>query len=523
MSLSDDLCRSYLDLRWHFDPAAATLAGIAEHDGRLGQFGPAAIREHLAAFRAIEAGIEELEVEDAADELDRTALLDDVRVTIFRIQHERPQVRNPAFWLLHLCEALYGLRPHGGASGERGVAALARLKAVPAFLAEAEQTLDGPPAVFVDIARELFSPAADLVTRLLHECGPTMPDGAAGLAAAGADAHASLARFRLVLDTELTAHADEHAFAAGDEHFERLLHFQHAVTSGASELWRAVIRLEEEVEAELRAIAGQVGLGVDWRAVLEAHLQSLPPWSDPGAAAVRELARIDAFVRERDVVSSLIDRLEAEPLPGFLAPITCQSSYLPPPLRGPNPARLWLRDAPITQVFLSPLVAESGWPGLHLQTLRSRQLPSAIRGQLGNSLVRGGWGLYAMEMLDEAGYWADPVEHLVARAHLLLRLLLARIDIGVHTSQLSLDDAVRLLTDRLPFDEEHALAAVRGCCLEPTQAVGAIIGRRELRRIRDERRLETRGRLSLRGVHDEVLEYGVLPAPLIRWGMGLDG
>ena len=94
MSLSDDLCRSYLDLRWHFDPAAATLAGITEHDGRLGQFDRAAIREHLAAFRAIEAGIEELAVEDAADELDRTALLDDVRVTIFRIQHERPQSRN---------------------------------------------------------------------------------------------------------------------------------------------------------------------------------------------------------------------------------------------------------------------------------------------------------------------------------------------------------------------------------------------------------------------------------------------
>jgi len=523
VSLSDDLCRSYLDLRWHFDPAAATLAGITEHDGRLGQFDRAAIREHLAAFRAIEAGIEELAVEDAADELDRTALLDDVRVTIFRIQHERPQARNPAFWLLHLCEALYGLLPRGRVSGDGALAALARLKAVPAFLAAAEEALDEPPAVFVDVARELFSPAARLITRLLHDCGPAMPDHGAGLAGAGADAQASLVRFRLVLDTELAPHANEHAFAAGDEHFERLLHYQHAVTSGAPELWRAVIRLEEEVEAELRAIAGQAGHGVDWRAMLAAHLQALVPWGDAGAGAVRELARIAAFARERDLMPSLIDGLEAEPLPEFLAPITCHAAYLSPPLRGAGPARLWLRDARITQAFLSPLVAESGWPGLHLQTFRSRQLPSEIRGHLGNSLVRGGWGLYAMEMLDEAGYWADPVEHLVARAHLLLRLLLARIDIGLHTSQLTLDEAVRLLTDRLPFDDEHALAAVRGCCLEPTQAVGAIIGRRELRRIRDERRLETRGRLSLRGVHDEILEYGGLPAPLIRWGMGLEG
>jgi hypothetical protein len=56
----------------------------------LGRFDSATVGEHLAAFRAIEAGVEELEVEDSADEIDRTALLDDIRVAIFRYQHERP-------------------------------------------------------------------------------------------------------------------------------------------------------------------------------------------------------------------------------------------------------------------------------------------------------------------------------------------------------------------------------------------------------------------------------------------------
>ena len=34
----DELCRSYLDLKYHFDPAAASAAGLVSHDGRLGSF-----------------------------------------------------------------------------------------------------------------------------------------------------------------------------------------------------------------------------------------------------------------------------------------------------------------------------------------------------------------------------------------------------------------------------------------------------------------------------------------------------
>ena len=57
MANTDELCRSFLDLWWHFDPAAATLAGVPGHDGRLGAFDAGSIREHLAAFRSIAAAV----------------------------------------------------------------------------------------------------------------------------------------------------------------------------------------------------------------------------------------------------------------------------------------------------------------------------------------------------------------------------------------------------------------------------------------------------------------------------------
>ena len=53
----------------------------SSHDGRLGQFDAAAVREHVAALRSVAGAVEELEVDDLQDEIDRTALLGELRST----------------------------------------------------------------------------------------------------------------------------------------------------------------------------------------------------------------------------------------------------------------------------------------------------------------------------------------------------------------------------------------------------------------------------------------------------------
>ena len=81
---TDTLCRSYLDLRWHLDPAAGSAAGAGEHDTRLGRFDVESVHEYLAAFRSLAKAVEDMEVTDLQDEIDRTALLDAIRVPYYR-------------------------------------------------------------------------------------------------------------------------------------------------------------------------------------------------------------------------------------------------------------------------------------------------------------------------------------------------------------------------------------------------------------------------------------------------------
>ncbi|HET7111895.1 MAG TPA: hypothetical protein VFI41_13570, partial [Gemmatimonadales bacterium] len=165
MSSVDDLCRSYLDLKWHFDPSDASSDGVPAQDGRLGSFDRESMRAHLAAFRSLEGAIEELEPQDLASEIDRTALLDDLRTLVFRFEHERPHVRNPNFWLTHLFEGIFTLLVRQGPLAERAPAALDRLKAAPAFLAQATATLEEPPLVFVDSALAALGGGGELIAR----------------------------------------------------------------------------------------------------------------------------------------------------------------------------------------------------------------------------------------------------------------------------------------------------------------------------------------------------------------------
>ena len=468
MSLTDELCASFRDLERHFDPSS---------EGRLERFDAATVREHLAAFRAIEAGVEELEVEDSADEIDRTALLDDIRVTIFRYQHERPHIRNPAFWLLRLCEAM-GRRD----AGTTGGAALDLLKSIPGYLQAAEATLKAPPSVFIDLARALVEPSADLITGYMRA-----EEGNHEVRSAVLAAEAALARFSVHLETELSQDSEERAPGVGEEEFERILHFRYALRAGAGEVWRYVQRLIEEVDGPAQG---------------EGRPRILDRAREIAAGLEKAAASLGFPVGHRLPEFAETPRHHAmvEPLGIYTRGVAGQGL-------------LELSGHDWYEAMLPALVTENVIPGVHTLAAHAAGLRSRVRQTA--SVADAGFGLYALAIMDEAGAVHQ-------RELLLYRAVLARIDIGLHTGQLGMADALRLLADRFPMQPREALAAVRGVLMEPGGATGAIIIRRDFLRLRDDRRRAMGNGFSYPKHHAEIMAYGGLPVSLIRWGMGVE-
>ena len=495
MSAVDELFRSYVDVRWHFDPAAASAAGRREQDGRLGRYDAETVREHLAAVRSLAGAVEELDVEDHQEEIDRTALLDDMRVLGFRFDYEEPHRRNPAFWLRHLDDALLALlnRPEGDGATAGSLAE--RLRDVPPFLDVAVNTLERPAGIFTDTALSMLGRTGEIVVEATQRHVALAPELKDDLDGATVGALSALKAFGLALRERLAPNPDPLAFAAGEEEFERRLRFEHALLASAPELWRYGLHLRDEIETQLAALSRRIDPSRPWRDVAERLLSEAPDASARAGFFSDEMARAVEFIEARALVT-LPDE------PGELL------------LSGDS----W--DYATHRIPV--IVAHEVWPGRHLHAARARELSAEVRRQLASSLTVRGWALYAEELMAEQGYFRTLETRLLHLVDMLRDAVQVDIDVGLHTRGLAPEEAIDELVKRIPVDRRQAETAVRRYCETPARALCDAVGRRALRELREATEMQRGTAFSLRGFHDEVLSYGGLPVSLIRWGMGID-
>jgi hypothetical protein len=532
----DALCRSYLDLKYHFDPAAASAAGLVSHDRQLGRFDDDAVRAHIAALRSIAGAVEELEVDDLQEEIDRTALLGEIRTGIFRLEHERPHERNPVFWVNHLFQGLYAVLSRAGEAADgRAPAALERLRGVPAFLDSARATLEAPPSVFVDSALAMLGGGGELIVQVAAALGAETPGLQEELNAAAGAALEALKRCGAALRDEIEPSADPHAFAIGEEQFARRLHFEHAVVSGAPELWRYGLHLQEETTAQLSALASELSPR-PWREVVD-ELRNDAPDPDTILDTYRtELGRARAFVAEHDLVAVPDAPVDVVATPSFLAALVPFAAYEPPPIYlGAPRGRFYVTppdpslpaDAAAQQRRghcrhgIAAMVAHEAYPGHHLQLVTAQGLGSEVRRHLWTPVMVEGWALYCEQLAGEAGYYRTPEERVFQLVNLLWRAIRIVLDVGLHTRGMSPREAVDYMVEHLPIERRSAEAEVRRYCAWPTYQLCYAVGRRELLRLREAYRSAAGDDYDPRMFHDTLLGYGGIPVSLARWGMDL--
>ena len=527
----DDLCRSYSDLTYHFDPAEASQAGATSFDGRLGSFGTEAMRAHLAAFRSLAGAIEELEPEDLAGEIDRTALLDDVRVQLFRFEHERPHVRQPGFWLTHLYTGLHSLMVRRQPAAELAPAVLERLKAAPALLDEARATINAPPIVFVDAALTSLGGGGELIARAAAHFASAAPALAEQMEAAARDALEALTRFGRALGSEIAPSQDALAHAVGEEQFERRLHHEHALRGGAPEIWRYGLRLLDETEAQVAEAARVLDSRRHWRDVVDG-LRHEAGALDLLSAYASEVERAREFIAAHDLVPEADVPLVVEATPPFLVPLVPFAAYVRPPLELGGEGRLLVTPPAaagspasgggVGFAQLPALACHEAYPGHHLQRSLAQRLPSEVRRRISTSVMVEGWALYAETLMAEFGFYQTAEARLMQLVNLQWRAARVVLDVGLHTRGMPPAEAVDRLVAAMPMERRDAEAEVRRYCALPTYQLSYAVGRREILALRESWRAREGADAPLRDFHTALLKHGGLPVALARWGMGLD-
>jgi uncharacterized protein (DUF885 family) len=157
-------------------------------------------------------------------------------------------------------------------------------------------------------------------------------------------------------------------------------------------------------------------------------------------------------------------------------------------------------------------------PGHHLQISRAHeliQLPIFRRVAGPNAYVEG-WALYAEGLGSELGLYTDPYSRygqLRAEAFRAGRLV---VDTGIHALGWTREQAIAFMVDEVGLAREDATEEVDRYFVWPAQALGYKLGQLKILELRKKARDELGERFDLRAFHQEVLDHGALPLPVLE-------
>ena len=196
--------------------------------------------------------------------------------------------------------------------------------------------------------------------------------------------------------------------------------------------------------------------------------------------------------------------------------------YNSPSLDGTRPGIYYinLRDTSEWPRWTLPtLTYHEAAPGHHLQI--ALQQESAAAPKLMNLLFFSsyveGWGLYAEQLADEMGVYADDAAGRIGYLQsMMFRAARLVVDTGLHSKGWSREQAIRYMVETLGDQESASTSEVDRYCGWPGQACAYMVGKLEWVRLREKARAALGDRFDIKGFHDAGLAGGGVPLTVLE-------
>lgn len=516
----DALAAEFLSVLQDHEPVAATSVGLYERAGALPDPTETAVEAHRRDLAALAERVRTHEVgDDVGSAIDRDGLLARITAQRVSLDHQRPHRTNPMTMVLGLVQGVFVLLARDHLPDEIRVAGLReRCAAAPAYLDAVRRTLvaDEVPPRWVELAETTGQGAESL----LRDVVPSAIGGVAEEATSAADA---LASFTAWLGDEL-APAARGSIALGNEALHGLLRDGHLVDATPAEVAARGEELCARTDERLIEACGRH----DWQTAVEEAKADHPDHDGLLDAYRVAFDGMSRACREADLVTDPGVDAILEATPPFLRSLLTYAAYFGPgEFEEGGQGRLWVTppaDAAglvdHSYATIPAIVAHEGYPGHHLQITAVARNPTVMRRLRVSTLMTEGWGLYTEELMAEVGAY-EPPARLAQLALTKLRAARIVVDMGLHTGDLSEEEAADRLSREAGLDAGIARAEVGRYTMTPAQPFSYLYGAEQIRALRAEWQEATGG--SLRAFHDELLGYGHLPPSLAARGMLTQG
>jgi len=532
-------------------PIHATEAGNHEHDHRWPDLTDAGSAERLAWLADARARLEAADATTRDEEIDRRVLLTQIDAMRFDEEDLDELSWSPITYSYLLGAGLFGLLSREFAPlADRLASVAGRMEGIPDALdaARANLTSGRDRAVsgfHVEKAVKTMPGVADLCNTAVEMASELSNDVRERVNAAAMPAIAAVESFTSWLNDELLPTADGE-FRLGRDLYERK--FRHALkaTISPAELESRAATAYDEVRAEMLRLARE--LWPAWigdepmpddgdaltRRVLDAIAVDHPKAEELLDFCRAENERIEAFIRERDLIGLADDPLKIIWTPPFLRAFGGAMLIPPGPLdRGLDsffaitpPPEDWteeqvesfLREYNARQLRL--LTIHEAVPGHYLQLAWSNRSDSLPRAVFGSGVFAEGWAVYATQAMIDAGYGAeDPALRLNHWKYFLRAVTNTLMDIRIHTGTMAEEEAMAMMVEGGFQERSEATEKWSRARLSSTQLCEYYLGSVEMTALEHEarRRARAAGReFEWRPFLESVIGHGTPPMPVIR-------
>ncbi|MBS0422070.1 MAG: DUF885 family protein [Proteobacteria bacterium] len=330
--------------------------------------------------------------------------------------------------------------------------------------------------------------------------------------------------------TSATHEAGVGRFAAGPAFYAAALKSNTTTSLSPAEVHQLGLDQAAEIGGRLDAVLELRGLTQGTIAkriqALYADPDSFFPNTDAGKAeAIRYCnGRLDAIrPRLTRVFKSLPPyRFEVRRVPAQLEAGASAASSESPSLDGSRPGIVYINlhnSAEWPKWSLATTIFHEGLPGHQLQgglALSQRDLPLIRRGN-GFSGYAEGWALYAEQLADEMGMYADdPASRIGYLRFQLFRAGRCVVDTGIHHLGWSRERAIRYLTELDGETAGFATREVERYCVEPGQACSYKLGHTVWTAQRAKAQKALGSRYDIRSFHEAGLACGRVPLEVLE-------
>jgi uncharacterized protein (DUF885 family) len=530
-------------------PVLATEAGNHDHDHEWGDFTDAGSQARLAWLADARRSIEAADDLSAEEEIDRRVLL----ATIDELRFDEEDLDELSWSAITysyiLGAGLFGLLSRDFAPvADRLASAAGRMEGIGAALGAARQNLtsgrgrevstfhvEKAIATMPGIA-DLCQTAATMAVDLEDAALKSRVQAAADAASVEVDAFVTW----LSDDLLPSAHGD---FRLGRGLYERK--FQHALkaTISPEELERRAAASYDEVRAEMLRLARELWpawLGDEpmpddpdalTRRVLDAIGEDHPKADELLDYCRAEHERIEAFIRERDLIGLAEEPLQIIWTPPFLRAFGGAMLIPPGPLdKGLDsffaitpPPEDWT-DEQVDSMLrennsrsLRVLTIHEATPGHYLQLAWSNRCESLPRSVFGSGVFAEGWAVYVTQVMMDVGYGADDPALMLAHWKYFLRATTNTLmDIRIHTGTMTEEEAMALMVDGGFQEESEAREKWSRARLSSTQLCSYYLGSQEMTELERAARQRDGGGFEWRPFLESVISHGTPPMPVIR-------